>query len=91
MFKRRTFILAVWLVLPVTAAQAQSSTPGLSPPPIQHPQIQPPSIPQYGALPTTNLNPLPQNSFSDRATQCLQLGAAAGLSSGSNGMFAAGC
>ncbi len=74
----------------MSAAEAQSTT-GLSTPPLQYPQIQPPQVPQYGVVPPTNLNPLPQNSFSDRATQCLQIGASAGLPSGSNGLFASGC
>ncbi len=94
MIKSRAFCLAVMFGAlagsVVSAAQAQSTT-GLSTPPIQYPQIQPPQVPQYGVVPPTNLNPLPQNSFSDRATQCLQIGASAGLPSGSNGLYASGC
>ena len=93
MIKSRTLCLAVLFSAlageGISTAEAQST--GLSPPPIQYPQIQPPQVPVYGAVPPTNLNPLPQNSFSDRATQCLQIGAAAGLSPGSNGLYASGC
>jgi hypothetical protein len=68
------------------AASAQVLVPGInvpafpSAPPLQ---AQIPAIPQYGVAIQPSLAPAPQNSFSDRVTQCLQQGSAAGLT-GSN-------
>jgi hypothetical protein len=69
--------------------------PGISAPPFPlpppSPQIQVPAIPQIGVTPPPNLAPLPQNSFSDRVTQCLQTGAAGGLTAGSLSAYTGEC
>jgi hypothetical protein len=63
-------------------AVAQVIVPGIDAPPIPpfpSPQIQITPIPQIGVAPQTNLAPLSQSSFGDRASQCLQTGALVGL------------
>jgi hypothetical protein len=63
-------------------ADAQPIIPGINAPPLPPPptpQIQVPPIPQFGVpsppTPQTSL----QNTFSDRVSQCNQIGGAAGL------------
>jgi hypothetical protein len=48
-------------------------------------------VPQDGAVNPQSLAVQPQNSYSDRATQCMQIGTAAGLGSGVNSAYAAEC
>src|SRR5260370_11723693 len=63
-------------------AAAQGIVPGINAPPVPpslSPQIQVPTVPQAGAAPQQILAPLPQSSFGDRASQCLQTGALSGL------------
>lgn len=48
-------------------------------------------VPQYGVVNPQSLTVQPQNSYSGRATQCMQIGTAAGLGSGANGAYAAEC
>jgi hypothetical protein len=75
-------------------ASAQVLVPGINVPafpsaPPQQAQI--PAIPQYGVAVQPSLAPASQNSFSDRVTQCLQLGSAAGLTPGSVSAYAGQC
>jgi hypothetical protein len=66
------------------------NAPSLPAPPPQ--QIQLPAIPQFGvALPPNGAPPLPQDSFGDRAFQCLQIGSAAGLTGGSLSAYSGEC
>jgi hypothetical protein len=63
-------------------AVAQVIVPGINAPPIPpspSPQIQVPTVPQLGAAPQQILAPLPQSSFGDRVSQCLQTGALGSL------------
>jgi hypothetical protein len=61
-------------------AVAQVIVPGINAPPIPpSPQIQVPTVPQLGAAPQQILAPLPQSSFGDRVSQCLQTGALSSL------------
>ncbi len=76
------------------AASAQVLVPGVNVPafpstPPQQAQI--PAIPQYGVAVQPSLAPASQNSFSDRVTQCLQQGAAAGLTPGNVSAYAGAC
>jgi hypothetical protein len=73
---------------------AQALTPGINAPgflPSPAPQIQPLAVPQYGVVSQPNPATLSQNSFSNRVTQCLQIGASAGLGPATNGMYSADC
>src|SRR6266404_618629 len=61
---------------------AQVIVPGINAPPnppFPSPQILIPPISQVGVAPQTNLAPLSQSSFGDRASQCLQTGALSGV------------
>jgi hypothetical protein len=76
------------------AASAQILVPGINAPafpsaPPQQAQI--PAIPQYGVAVLPSLAPTPQNFFSDRVTQCLQQGSAAGLTTGNVAAYSAEC
>jgi hypothetical protein len=76
-------------------ASAQSvPVPGISAPAFPSspsPPLQPPPIPQFGVSAPLNVAPPTQNTFSDRATQCLQTGAAAGLTTGSLTAYTGQC
>jgi hypothetical protein len=76
------------------AASAQVLVPGINAPafpstPPQQAQIQ--AIPQVGAAIQPGLAPASQDSFSDRVTQCLQLGSAAGLTGGNVAAYSGEC
>ena len=75
-------LLLVFILAGDLEAQGRVLVPGINAPPLPLPppqQIQSPMAPQFGAAVQPSVTPLPQNSFSDRVSQCLQLGAAAGL------------
>ena len=75
-------------------ASAQVLVPGINAPAIPSTppqQAQIPAIPQYGVAVQPSLAPASQNSFSDRVTQCLQLGSAAELNTGSVSAYSAEC
>jgi hypothetical protein len=77
-----------------SVASAQVLVPGLDAPafpsmPPQQAQI--PAIPQCGMVIQPTLAAPPPNSFSDRVTQCLQQGSAAGLTAGKGGGWSASC
>ncbi|MBR0739127.1 hypothetical protein JQ581_19520 [Bradyrhizobium liaoningense] len=94
--------LSVCLVLLSTlfvgqAAHAQYVLPDASrlapplPAPPPPPKIEVPKIPQFGAPPRYNYQPLPRNSFSDRVSRCLDDAAAAGLGPADRGTYARSC
>jgi hypothetical protein len=63
-------------------ATAQVVVPGINAPPLvafPSPPIQVPPIPQVSVPPRQNYAPLPQNTFSDRVSACVQRGGASGL------------
>jgi hypothetical protein len=67
-------------------AMAQVIVPGINAPPAipaPSPSIQVPPIPQLGVPPQPTTSPLLQDTFPDRVSACMQMGAAAGLSAGS--------
>jgi len=75
-------------------ASAQILTPGINAPAFPStptPQIEAPAVPQYGVASQPYLAAPSQNSFSDRITQCMQVGSAAGLGPAANGMYSAEC
>jgi hypothetical protein len=76
------------------AASAQVIVPGINAPalPTMPPQqAQIPVIPQYGVAMQPNLTPAPANSFSDRVTQCMELGSASGLAGASASAYSTQC
>ena len=97
---RKGIRLAACLLTVVIAGDSRAMAqglpvPGLSAPafPPQPPsqQLQVPSTPQFGVASPLNVSPPSQNSFSDRATRCLQTGAAAGLTTGSLNAYTGEC
>jgi hypothetical protein len=97
---RRLSILvcAVALALSIAGiASAQILPPGASqfnpplPPPPPPPKIEVPVVPQLDAPPAQTYRPLPQRSFSDRITDCLDQAAAAGLSPGRRAAYSRAC
>jgi hypothetical protein len=74
-------------------AIGQVVVPGINAPPLvsfPSPPIQVPPIPQAGVSSQPNLAP-PQNTFSDRVSTCIQMGAASGLSGASLGAYTGQC
>lgn len=59
-----------------------------APPP---PRIEVPVVPKLGDLPRQQNAPLPRGSFSDRMTNCLQDGAAAGLGPNDRATYSRAC
>ena len=75
-------------------AIAQVVVPGINAPPLVHfpsSPIEVPQIPQANVLPQQNYAPLPQNTFSDRVSTCVQTGGAAGLAGASLGDYTRQC
>ena len=74
-------------------AQDFSSPPNiLPPPPPPPPKLEVPRIPKLGEIPNSPSIALPQRgSFSDRITQCIEEGAAAGLGPNERAAFSRAC
>jgi hypothetical protein len=75
-------------------AIAQVVVPGINAPPLvsfPSPPIQVPPIPQVGVLPQQNYEPLPQNTFSDRVSACVQRGGASGLTGATLDSYTSQC
>jgi hypothetical protein len=96
----RLFVIAVVACLAVAGlsddAVAQVLTPGAPllpppPPPPPSPKIEVPKVPQMDVLQGPNLAPQPRSSFSDRVTNCLHEGAAAGLNGADRGTYSRSC
>jgi hypothetical protein len=93
-----TLICAVVAVLAVpNAAWAQSVLPGGSlfnpplPPPPAPPRIEAPVVPQIDAPLRQDYRPVRRPSFSDRITNCLEQGAAAGLDPADRAAYSRSC
>jgi hypothetical protein len=97
--KSATFIAKILVCAALFAACGQQAiaqvvVPGINAPPLVHfpsAPIQVPSIPQAGVTPQPNLAPLPQNTFSDRVSTCLQTGAASGLTGATLNAYTGQC
>jgi hypothetical protein len=86
-------VASIWIAC-LPQAIAQVIVPGLNAPPVvpaPSPSIQIPPIPQLGVPPQPNPSPLLQDTFPDRVSACLQIGAAAGLSSGGLDAYTGQC
>jgi hypothetical protein len=76
------------------AAQVLVIVPGLNAPsvvPDPSLDIQVPLIPQLDASAQPNLAFLPENTFPDRVSECIQIGGASGLSSGNLAEYSMEC
>ena len=101
----KTFVaIAAVLLLSITvtpaglhavAAQDFSSPPNIlppPPPPPPPPKLEVPKIPKLGEIPDSPKAALPQRgSFSDRVTQCIEQGAAAGLGPNERAAYSRAC
>lgn len=87
--------LAAFMLAGSLSASAQTTVPGeatpVFPPQSSTSPTQVPTSPQPNATLQPDLTPLPQNSFSDRLTQCLNQGAAMGLDPNSLSAYARDC
>jgi hypothetical protein len=73
----------------IPPGSSQFNPPLPSPPP--PPKIEVPVIPKMDALPSYNYVPAPRPSFSDRITNCLSEGAAAGLGPSDREVYSRAC
>jgi hypothetical protein len=97
--KRASITICVAAAALITAgsAFAQFLPPGASkfnpppPPPPPSPKIEVPQIPQMDAPPRQSYQPPQRPSFSDRVTNCLEEGAAAGLGPGDREAYSRAC
>ena len=89
--------VAVAALVAANTAFAQFIPPGGSkfnpplPPPPPSPKIEVPQIPQMDAPPRQSYQAPPRPSFSDRVTNCLEEGAAAGLGPGDREAYSRAC
>ena len=87
--------LAAVVCVTADAAFAQFIPPGASkfnpPPPPPSPKIEVPQIPQMDAPPRQSYQAPPRPSFSDRITNCLEEGAAAGLGPSDREAYSRAC